>query len=245
MDTLQNLATFGADPEWLATDAELAAGASGGKLLASAALRRARKIVEDLHAEFADTDANRELSAEGKALRKARAVKDTEARLRTVAEHREKLLSEVGEARSRWTPQPVDEATAAALWAVLPADVMQVKNLYRDAVISGDWRTAGAIEELPIVYPGRPLAEEMRELRQGRLEHEAPEVAKAIAEAEEYASAADTAYRTASEIVGEMARGLPDPTAESGLTGPGPDGLRTFTPSGYEAALAAGGDGAA
>ncbi len=235
--TLQSL--FGRAPGWVESE-DLSAGAAGGRRLGATAYKHSVAVVQTLDDVFAKIDGDRDLSDDGKAKKKSRAVKDAGVALGKVAGYQEKLAKEGAKAQEAVRPRVAgNDAVSAAIWPRLPADQAAVRTLYRDALAASDWHTANAVESLPSVFDGRLDADTLAELKRERLQAEAPEALAALEQAEETLATVDGALHAATEHVAEAGRGLPDPD-DGGDVKVGDDGLRQLSPSQFaEAASAA------
>lgn len=59
-------------------------------------------------------------------------------------------------------------------------DPIQLKIVYHDAIAAGDFATATAIEEAPMLWPGRPDAETLEKWKAARLAVEIPELSEEV-----------------------------------------------------------------
>jgi hypothetical protein len=116
---------------------------------------------------------------------------------------------------------------------MLPADQRKVVEMARDALAAGDMHTVNNVLAMPTVHAGRPSNAEIEKLRQARLEAERPDIARAVSLAEENVAVVEDAHRAAEQYLDEMARGLPKPDSESGLS-VAPDGLHEMSPSAFK-----------
>jgi len=219
---------------------DVSAGASGGRQLGKAAWHQAVRVAEELDAKGREIATTSELSDVGKQKLLSRAVRDAGVTLGKVRTHADKLRSELTDfhATYRSNGGEPNDVVSAAIWPKLPPDNVKVQILYRDAIQAGDWRTADAIESIPMVFEGRLVIDELDELRRERMGVDNPESLAALEAREESLAAVEIALAASSEYVGDVGKDLPDPDADDGST-VGGDGLLLLTPSQFEEALGA------
>jgi hypothetical protein len=133
--------------------------------------------------------------------------------------------------------EPVSDEIAAAIWARLPGDQARVRELYREAIETGDTATTSAIERLPVVHDGQLPNDELAALRRERFAIEAPELHQAFEIAETAHAAVETALRAAVSIIADHGYDLPNPDDGDEAT-TGDDGLRRISISQFEEATA-------
>lgn len=234
MDQVETQVAFGRLPQIF--EGVDQAGAGDVRSIGAAAWTRAVAVATGLDDIRTEIDANRELSDEGKRRKFARAVKDAGVELKKVGDLRDALSIKLAEAGKTWSPEPVSDEIAAAIWARLPDDAAKVRELYREAVQAGDSATAGSIEKMPVVHDGRLPNDELASLRRGRFATEAPELFQAFEIAETAHSAVDSALGAAVSIIQDHARDLPDPD-DGDEAAIDDDGLRRLSISQFQEAV--------
>ena len=241
MDTIEQMATFGLEPQWM-QEIDTSGGVSGGRPLATAAWRMAVQIAIDVDDRMAEIKRNPDpdLSEAGEAKLLARTVKDARVKLAQVHRHADTLKREVMAWWDNYKPaggEP-DNTVSAAIWSILPTDALETDLAYQDAVDRADWLTCNAIETMPGVFKGVLPRAKIIKLRRTRIEAENPQRFAALVASEEALTAAGIAAAAADIRLDSLARGLPNPDPETGAT-VGADGLLVLSPSQASEAMGA------
>jgi hypothetical protein len=185
-DTLEFQRMFGSLPSWLTKSDNVTAPAERSpKAVASDAYRRAVGHYQTLRTNLAAIDSDEDLSAKGKAKRKAEAVtafKKQIDQIRNVSVHKlqekRKSLTDT-DAKLSDVEKMTNALRQAQIIQHLSVDPLQNWATALEALENGDIEVAEAITTLPSVHPGRLGHEHQAELSQhlveAKLRYSAPQ----------------------------------------------------------------------